>query len=45
MYFSVLCIDTGVHWPELWHLTIAELRPGTPQLHRLARVDVLPQTR
>ena len=45
IYFSVLSIDTGVHWPELWHLTITELQPGTPRLRRFARVDVLPQTR
>ena len=39
-----LCIDTGVHWPEpeYGHLTVAELRPTTPVLHRFARVDVLP---
>ena len=45
MYFSVLRIDTGVHRPERRRLTIAELQPGTPQLHRFARVDLLPQTR
>lgn len=39
----VLCIDTGVHMPDLGHLTIAELRPGVPLLHRFARVDVLPE--
>ena len=26
----VLCIDTGVHVPDLGHLTIAELQPGGP---------------
>ena len=32
-----LCIDTGVHWPELGHLTIAEIQTGRPALHRFAR--------
>ena len=45
VFFSVLCIDTGIHWPERRRLTTAELQPGTPRLHRFARVDVLPQTR
>ena len=39
----MLCIDTGVHWPELGQLTIAELKPNAPRLHRFARVDVLPK--
>ena len=37
----MLCIDTGVHVPELGHLTIAELRPGTPVLHSFGRIDDL----
>ena len=37
----VVCIDTGVHMPELGHLTIAELRPGAPVLHSFKRVDSL----
>ena len=37
----ILCLDTGVHYPG-GHLTVAELRPGTPALHRHPRVDVLP---
>ena len=41
----MLCIDTGVHIPELGHLTAAELRPGTPKLHRFARVGTLPDPR
>ena len=45
MNFPVLRIDTGVHRPERRRLTIADLQPGTPRLHRFARVDVLPQTR
>ena len=36
----ILCIDTGVHYPG-GHLTVAELRPGTPALHRYPRVDIL----
>ena len=36
-----LCIDTGVHVPELGHLTIAELRPGAPVLHSYERIDSL----
>ena len=43
---GTLCIDTGVHWPEpdFGHLTVAELQPVTPVLHRFGRVDVLPDT-
>ena len=36
-----LCIDTGVHWPELGHLTVAEIHTGEPKLHRFQRVDSL----
>ena len=39
----MLCLDTGVHVPELGHLTVAELKPGTPKLHRFTRVDTLPE--
>ena len=39
----MLCIDTGVHWPELGQLTIAELQAGAPRLHQFPRVDVLPE--
>ena len=34
-----LCIDTGVHWEQLGHLTVAEVQAGEPVLHRFARVD------
>ena len=34
---TTLCIDTGVHWPELGHLTVAEIQAGKPALHRFAR--------
>ena len=37
----MLCTDTGVHVPELGHLTIAELRPNAPVLHSLERIDIL----
>ena len=40
---GMLCIDTGVHWPELGQLTIAELQAGAPRLHQFPRVDVLPE--
>ena len=36
---NVLCIDTGVHWPELGHLTVAEIQTGRAELHQFARVD------
>ena len=38
---GMLCIDTGVHLPDLGHLTIADLKSGEPDLHRFARVDSL----
>lgn len=43
----MLCIDTGVHWPELGHLTVPEIQTGEAQLHRFARTDTLlePQDR
>ena len=37
----MLCIDTGVHVPELGQLTIAELRPSEPVLHSFEREDSL----
>lgn len=41
---GTLCIDTGVHVPQMGHLTLAELRPGAPVLHSFERVDsVLPE--
>ena len=38
---NMLCIDTGVHVPEMGHLTLAELRPGAPVLHSFERIDSL----
>ena len=38
---NMLCIDTGVHVPEMGHLTLAELRPDAPVLHTFERVDSL----
>ena len=35
---NVLCIDTGVHWPERAHLTVAEIQTGHAELHRFAQV-------
>ena len=35
---NVLCIDTGVHYEELGHLTIAETQDAL-KLHRFARVE------
>ena len=34
---NVLCIDTGVHYEEWGHLTVAEIHHGV-RLHRFARV-------
>ena len=36
---NTLCVDTGVHWPELGHLTVAEIQTGRAELHQFARVD------
>ena len=36
---NTLCIDTGVHWEELGHLTVAEIQTGHPELHRFARTQ------
>ena len=38
---DLLCIDTGVHCPELGHLTVAEIQTGTAELHRFACIDKL----
>ena len=35
---NVVCIDTGVHYEELGHLTIAEIQDGLT-LHRFARTE------
>ena len=35
---NVLCIDTGVHYEELGHLTVAEVHDGLV-LHRFARTE------
>ena len=37
---NVLCIDTGVHYQELGHLTIAEIQDGL-RIHRFARTEIV----
>ena len=34
---NVVCIDTGVHYAEWGHLTVAEVQGPEPALHRFAR--------
>ena len=42
---NVLCIDTGVHYAEWGHLTVAEVQGSELTLHRFARADEeAPQT-
>ena len=36
---NVLCIDTGVHYAEWGHLTVAEVQGSELALHRFARRD------
>ena len=36
---NVLCIDTGVHYTEWAHLTVAEVQGPALRLHRFARGD------
>ena len=36
---NVLCIDTGVHYDEWGHLTVAEVQGPELVLHRFARED------